>query len=70
MFALQYFVFLQKDLETFTTIYHNNLIKKNYHKSHITNMDLSKQGKQNYEEAERLAKKAGVAPHSSSLFTV
>ena len=29
--------------------------------SHIPQMDLTKQGKQNYEEAERLAKKAGVA---------
>ena len=56
-FALQYFVFLQKDLATFTTIYHNNLIKNNCHKSHITNMDLSKQGKHNNEEAERLARR-------------
>ena len=53
------FCILQNGLATFTTIYHNNIIKNNYHKSldHKYGLKQTEQGKQNNEEAERLARR-------------
>ena len=46
-------------MATFTTIYHNNIIKNNYHKSldHKYELKQTEQGKQNNEEAECLARR-------------